>query len=112
MPDLPMHALDRRRHPRQAVSRPCKVRYAGVRYAPGVTHDLSGGGALVTIHTARRLRPGDELELGIAWAGSALIPERAMTRCAVVRALEAEDGRVTLALRFAPEVTEELAAAA
>jgi c-di-GMP-binding flagellar brake protein YcgR len=84
---LTVSSADRRTHARFPLSRPCKILHRGSRrYAPAHTHNLSAGGALLTIQTPRPLRTGDEIDLFIAWIGEPLVPGDTQVRARVVRA--------------------------
>lgn len=97
---------DRRQFPRADLNRPCKIFLpAAARFLAGRTRNLSAGGALVEIDGPRDLKPGDTLELGIAWSNRALLPADALIEAKVVRhvaSLILPDGttRRTIGVRF------------
>ena len=97
---------DRREHVRVDMNRPCKVFLpATSRYCPGRTRNVSEGGALVELDAPRDLKPGDVLELGIAWTNRAILPADALVEAKVVRTVSAvilPDGttRRTVGVRF------------
>ena len=93
---------DRRRHPRLAVSRPCKMfDDRSVRYRSGVTTNISRGGALIKMHQNCSVEPGDPVYLGVASSGRhGLMSRDEMIHAEVVR-IDADDpAGPTVAVRF------------
>jgi hypothetical protein len=67
-------APEKRRTPRQPLARPAKVYHHPTgRYLIARTCDVSAGGALLRVESARPLRPGDEVEVLIAWRDRVLL---------------------------------------
>lgn len=111
---------DRREHTRVDMSRPCKVFLpATARSCAGRTRNVSAGGALVELDSPRDLKPGDTMELGIAWTNRAILPADALVEAKIVRhvsTLILPDGtaRRTIGVQFnqaEPIATELLRAA-
>lgn len=103
--------IERRRYPRTVLSRPCKVyRHATRRFIAARTLDVSGGGTLLSLDTARPLSPGEEIDLIIAWDTSGVVPIDSMLAARTVRTHRSGPDNQTVAVQF--EVPTELAAAA
>ena len=95
------------------MDRPCKVLHAPTgRYAAGHTSDLSRGGVLLELHWARVLRPGDDIEVFIAWSDRTILQAQDGIRGCVRRVLTATDGRQMVGVEFAEDLAERWAAAA
>jgi|GEM_PF-3155289 len=95
-------AVERRRHARQAVARPCKIRSrTSGRYLAGLTRDVSDGGVAIEIRFTRPLSVGDEIEVVIDWTGSAVLSSDALTRGRIVRADPTRDGLQRVAVELA-----------
>lgn len=98
-PDSPE---ERRRHARQVIVRPCKIRdRRTLLYAPGHTTDISVGGALIRVERARPFAAGDEVELVVAWATDAVLPTREMVRGTVKRVHPIDHRYQAVAIEFA-----------
>lgn len=97
-------STDRRRFAREPVERPCKVLHcASLRFAPGRTANLSEGGALLRVVSARPYDPGDSIEVAIGSPTSAVLSSRDLIPARVVRA-EPEAGSLqALAVEFVAE---------
>ena len=92
---------DRRRHPRRPLSAACKVRDAeALRYAVAHTLDLSEGGALMSLETARPLIEGQDVSVAIDFEGRAVLTQGQMVEAKVVRAGPVLNRRQTVALSF------------
>ena len=77
---------ERRHFPRHDVERPCKVfDPIAMRFAPGVAHNISRSGALITIQWGRHLHVGDPIDLVIAWSPQPLLPADAMVKGHIAR---------------------------
>ncbi len=86
-PDLhPAPDTDRRRHPRRADVRPCKLRdRRGLLFVSGTTDNVSEGGALLRTTAHRAFGPGDEVDVVVAWSNEALVPAEEIRRARVRR---------------------------
>lgn len=92
---------DRRRWTRVKASLPCKARLAGeVRYAPGVSHDLSRGGACIEVRSQRPVGAGERLEVLLARAGSALIEAKDARAARIVRVERLSDATWRIAVAY------------
>lgn len=95
---------DRRASPRSAVVRPCKVFHVPTgRYLPGWTCDASSGGLLVRVQSPRALRPGDAVEVVIAWNRRVLLNASDATPARIARTLPGEKGEQFLGLAYASD---------
>jgi len=95
---------DRRKHPRQGISRPAKVYHAGsARYLPAYTRDLSSGGMLLEIDSPRALCPGDHLDIVIAWNDRTLLSEADMAPSRITRVLDTGSPRQIVGVAFLKE---------
>jgi len=105
---------DRRRHARRPIARDCKLRHAeALRYATAHTQDISEGGALLTIETARPLSEGQEVAVAIDFEGRAVLTQGQMVEAKVVRAGPVLNRRQTVAVAFrVPIGMPEIAAVA
>lgn len=106
---------DRRREARQAVTRPCKVRHAPTgRYLAAQTRDVSRLGTLLTIDCPREIRPGDQVDVLIAWDDRGLLHEEEARSGTVVRVMQGPGQRqyvgVSLAREMESRATGRLAA--
>jgi hypothetical protein len=93
---------DRRRHPRLAISRACKMfDDRSVRYRAGVTANMSRGGALIRMHQRCSLEPGDPVYIGVAPSGRhGLMSREEMIHAEVVRIDDEDFTGQTVAVRF------------
>ena len=93
---------NRRACRRVAVERPCKVKDTATgRYIAGVTIDLSQHGMLVRLLQPSNLKPGDDVNIGVAMhEHQGLIQAKELIEARVVRRLDGEDGTITLAVQF------------
>jgi hypothetical protein len=92
---------ERRLHARQNVTRPCTLfRKRTQRFVAARTHDVSAGGALIEIETARPLVEGETLDVGIAWTPSPVLAESALVEAKIVRVLQRDATHQVVAVRF------------
>lgn len=92
---------ERRKHPRSATVRLCKVRNtSSARYIPGRTSDYSAGGTLVHIGSEYALETGQQVEFGVAWGGEAVLREGATFRGVVRRVTEAGPDTLAVGIEF------------
>ncbi len=106
-----MDTIDRRRHERHDVEKPCKVYDpASRRFAPGRTKNISRAGALVTIQWARPLSAGDPIDIVIAWSPRPLLPADSMVRARVARTLASTGEVQVIAVEFDDDIEAALAA--
>jgi hypothetical protein len=102
---------DRRRWDRVDLVKPCKVFLPGSgTFAPGRTCNLSRAGLLLTLESARPLRPGDPIEVSIFHNRSPVISAQELTRARVRRAEVFDTDRQLVAVEFELPA-EQLAAA-
>jgi hypothetical protein len=92
---------DKRRFRRTQVVRPCKIyHWPTGRYWPGTTRDVGVGGALITIDCPRPLRPGDTIEIAIAWSDRALLSASDQVEARITRVLPGEGNSQVIAVEF------------
>lgn len=92
---------ERRRHNRDIMVRPCKLRdRRSLLFAAGETHDVSPGGAMVRIDSARSFSPGDEVDVAIAWNHDPVLASEGLVRARVRRVLPIDFHHQALALEF------------
>lgn len=92
---------ERRLHARQTVTRPCTLfRRRTQRFVSARTCDISTGGALIEIETARPLVEGESLEVGIAWTASPVISQTSLVEAKIVRVLHRDATHQLVAVRF------------
>ncbi len=112
MPHLTV-ATEHRRHERHSVCRPCKVFHEPTgRYIAGFTADVSAGGALLDLTHQRPLRPGDRIEVFIAWADRVLLTSQDAIVAEVKRTMVRGNGRQLVGVQFAQELAAPVFAAA
>jgi len=93
--------LNRRQHPRFAVEMECKLRRpSGLSYTPARTGDISAGGALLEIRTARPVRVGETLDVAMNWANRPVLASGDLVRARVVRVGPVHDETQRVAVRF------------
>jgi len=101
----------RRQHARSPLSRPCKVFHKATgRYWSAVTWDLSCGGTLLAVDAPRELKPGDEIDLFVAWSSRTLLSVRDCVAGEVRRVLMRTDGKQMVGVAFSGELTQGLGA--
>lgn len=95
---------DRRQHARTPIDRPCKVYHRASRqYLPARTCDLSSGGALIRIDSARPINPGDELDVFIAWGKKPVVNSGELVPAKVIRVAASLERHQAVAVQFAGE---------
>lgn len=100
-PPVEVRASDRRRHPRYAVTRPCKLIHRDSRrFVLAGTYDLSAGGAKLLVESPRPFLPGDAVDVAIGWGGEVVLARQRMVGARVVRAEPGFDGRQRIAIEF------------
>jgi hypothetical protein len=77
---------------------------AGGHALPGQTINTSPGGLLIELRGARRLSPGESIEVLIAWDGAPIVASSSAIEARVVRAIATTDDRQIVALRFAESI--------
>lgn len=101
---------EQRQHARSNVSRPCKVFHRATgRYWPAVMWDLSMGGSLLAVDAPRELKPGEEIDLHIAWSARTLLSIRDGLPGQVRRVLLRSDGKQMIGIAFSHALTNTLA---
>lgn len=110
-PNLHLTGADRRRDKRFGVARPGKVfRRATQQYAPASTRNLSIGGALLEVDTARPFSVGELIDLGVAFTERPVVESRSLVQAVVTRVEPVNSGRQVVAVRYVQRAA--LAAAA
>ena len=92
---------NRRAHDRYAVQMDCKLlRDAVSRYDSALTGDISAGGALLKVRSARPIRVGEQLEIAVNWSGRPLLTSEELRAARVVRVGPVMDATQSVAIRF------------
>ena len=108
-----MELTERRKHDRQPIVHPCKVRdRRTASYSAGQTADYSPGGALIRVDRARPFGPGDEIDLVVAWDGEPIVHADALTRARVRRVTPIDHHHQAVAVEFVREAAMPAAKAA
>jgi hypothetical protein len=94
--------LERRRHERLPLVRPCKLYEPRSRkYIPALTEDLSRSGVLLHVPRILELVPGDLIYVGVALKRrQAVIPGDEMLPARVIRRLQSTSGQTIIAAEF------------
>jgi hypothetical protein len=93
--------MERRLHARQNVTRPCTLfRRRTQRFVAARTCDVSSGGALIEIESARPLVEGETLDVGIAWTPSPVLSSNSLVEAKIVRILQRDATHQLVAVRF------------
>ncbi len=78
--------IERRRHERLEIKRPCKVLHAPtLRYMAAKTCDLSPGGAMLELSHHRPLAIGDKIDVLVDWDQSGVVSRQMTVAATVVR---------------------------
>jgi hypothetical protein len=102
---------EQRAAPRFPAARPCRLyHHATGRYLSAWTCDVSAGGTLLRVRATRRLRPGEQIDVLIAWHDHQLLHAADQVRGTVTRTLDAPDRSQLVAIRFALPAALPLAA--
>ncbi len=103
---------ERRKFPRQAVTKACKVfHHPSRRYLPALTCDASRGGVMLSVHWPHALAVGDTVDIYVSWTGNAIAPESSAKRGRICRSL-ATTGRQLVAVEFESPAAHLFSAAA
>jgi len=103
--------LERRRHARLPVERPCKVFHHPSRtYLAASTCDLSESGAMIRVDNPRALNPGDEIDVLIAWSTAPVLQKSRAITGSIVRVPGSFARHQFIAVKFAKEMELALAA--
>ena len=95
---------ERRLHPRNAVTKPCKLRDPlRLSFATGVTHDVSAGGLRVEVSRNRPYAIGDRVDIAVQWSHGTVLTGSNMARGVVRRIDHADEGRQIIAIEVAPQ---------
>ncbi len=90
---------ERRLHPRNAVTKPCKLRDPlRLSFATGVTHDVSAGGVRVEVRRDRPYAVGDRVDIAVQWAHGTILTGSTMAQGVVRRVDHNEPGRQIIAI--------------
>jgi hypothetical protein len=95
--------FDRRLYARSRAARPAKLFHrAGLAYAPGTSEDLSEGGALLKLHSARRFEAGDVVDIVVEpKVAPGVVRTRSLIEATVIRSMPLGDAQQFVAVRFA-----------
>ncbi len=99
---LPMKGpeVERRRHTRWTLERPCKVRRASsITFEPARTVNVAPGGARVVVLGEKHYVVGDRIEMAVAWDSQPVVSREGLLIGRVVRVMPAEVGQA-LAIQF------------
>lgn len=98
---LKFAAADRRRNKRFPVARPGKAfRRATQQYAAVMSRNLSVGGALLEVQTARPIGVGELMDVAIAFRDRPVLQSESLVSAIVTRADPVSEGRQTVAVRY------------
>ena len=106
---------NRRLHDRHDTDLGCKIKRSSVaRYIAARTENVSAGGAMLTIDTARPLAEGERIEIGVNWSSGGLLRTGELVSAVVLRATPLLESKQRIAVRFdeAQAKADALAAAA
>lgn len=107
----PADRMERRRHERAELQKPCKVLHAPtLRYMAAETRDISRSGALLELSHHRTLSVGDRVDVLVDWATRGIVDRSAMVGATVVRDGGREGLRQRIGVVFDSELTTERAA--
>ncbi|HED53381.1 MAG TPA: PilZ domain-containing protein [Phycisphaerales bacterium] len=66
--------VERRRHTRWPLDRPCKIRRASsITFEPATTCNVSPGGIRLLVTGEKRFATGDRVELAVAWQSQPVV---------------------------------------
>lgn len=92
--------VERRRHTRWTLERPCKVRRASsITFEPARTVNVAPGGARVLVLGEKHYVVGDRIEMAVAWDSEPVVSRDGLLVGRVVRVMPAEVGQ-SLAIQF------------
>ncbi len=102
-PPAAIPPFDRRLYARSRAVRPAKMFHrAGLAYAPGSSEDLSEGGALLKLHSARRFERGDVVDIVVEPKSEpGVVRTRSLIEGTIVRSMPVGDDHQFVAVRFA-----------
>lgn len=100
---------DRRRHPRLDLELLAKAQLNG-KYYQARTINVSGGGVLVEIATTRHIKPGQSLQVGIAYGKSPILSADRLEPATVVRVDQRTKRSSIVALAYDAPTMESLPA--
>ncbi len=102
---------EKRASPRMKISRSAKV-YSPLtrRYYAASTIDMSRGGAMISVSSPRTLKPGDLVEIAIAWDDRVLIPQSSMMKAEVTHVVARMGEHQAVGVRFTDELAMSAAA--
>jgi hypothetical protein len=70
------------------------------RYLPARTLDLSLGGSMLTVDTPRELKPGENIDLYVAWHDEPILGSESMVAAKVVRTHSSDGYHQTVGVQF------------
>lgn len=92
--------VDRRRHTRWTLERPCKLRrVAGVSFESAKTVNVAPGGVRVVVSGEKRFAVGDRIEMAVAWDGEPVLGPRSLLVGRVLR-ITGTEAEQSLAIQF------------
>ncbi len=92
--------VERRRHTRWTLERPCKVRRASsITFEPARTVNVAPGGARIVVMGEKSYVIGDRVEMAVAWDSEPVVSRENLLIGRVVRVNLSESGQ-TLAIQF------------
>lgn len=92
--------VERRRHTRWSLERPCKMRRASsITFEPARTVNVAPGGVRINALGEKRYSVGDRVEIAIAWDGESVVGRDSLLIGRVVRITRGEVGQ-SLAIQF------------
>lgn len=96
-----MNGTNRRLHPRYPVGIDCKlIRRAASKYDAARSADVSAGGAMLEVRTARPMRAGEAIEVAVNWAHRPVLTSDELAPARVVRVEPLHGGTQRVAIRF------------
>lgn len=100
--EIRMSAPDRRDFARTPIERPCKIfHHASRQYIAGRTCDLSSGGLLVRLDTARTFSEGDEVDVIVSWGAPAVVRRGSMVPARIARVAASLGEHQAVGLKYA-----------
>ncbi|MBX9736643.1 MAG: PilZ domain-containing protein [Phycisphaerales bacterium] len=97
-------SIDRRRHARLNMTRPCKVVVRSAqRFLAARTTNVSVTGALIEVLADRPLSVGEVIDVAISWNDAPIVRSSELVTAEITRALVGPSGTQTIGVRFASQ---------
>ncbi len=97
-------SIDRRRHTRLNMTRPCKVVVRSAqRFLAARTSNVSVTGALIEVLADRPINVGEIVDVAISWNDAPIVRSSDLVAAEVTRALIGPSGTQTIGVRFATQ---------